>query len=99
MNILLQLSEPWWHFALRGAVVYLILLCMLRLAGKRSFGEMSAFDVVVLILVGGAPPCWCCRSGRASIGRCVCRATQAWAVRRVCMSTVDASIAFSSRRG
>lgn len=54
MNIFLQLSEPWWHFALRGAVVYLILLGMLRLAGKRSFGEMSAFDVVVLILVGGA---------------------------------------------
>lgn len=54
MNTFLQLSEPWWHFALRGAVVYLILLCMLRLTGKHSFGEMSAFDVVVLILVGGA---------------------------------------------
>jgi uncharacterized membrane protein YcaP (DUF421 family) len=54
MNTLLHLSEPWWHFALRGVAVYLILLCMLRLTGKRSFGDMSAFDVVVLILVGGA---------------------------------------------
>jgi uncharacterized membrane protein YcaP (DUF421 family) len=53
MNSLMHLSMPWWHFALRGAAVYLILLCLLRLAGKRSFGEMSAFDVVVLILVGG----------------------------------------------
>jgi uncharacterized membrane protein YcaP (DUF421 family) len=53
MNSLLQLSMPWWHFAVRGIVVYLVLLCMLRLTGKRSFGEMSAFDVVVLILVGG----------------------------------------------
>jgi uncharacterized membrane protein YcaP (DUF421 family) len=52
MHSLLHLSEPWWHFALRGIVIYLTLLFMLRLTGKRSFGEMSAFDVVVLILVG-----------------------------------------------
>jgi uncharacterized membrane protein YcaP (DUF421 family) len=27
---------------------------MLRLTGKRAFGEMSPFDIVVLVLVGGA---------------------------------------------
>jgi hypothetical protein len=27
---------------------------LLRLTGKRSFGEMSPFDIVVLMLVGGA---------------------------------------------
>lgn len=52
MQALLHLSEPWWHFALRGAVIYLLLLFMLRLTGKRSFGDMSVFDMVVLILVG-----------------------------------------------
>jgi uncharacterized membrane protein YcaP (DUF421 family) len=40
MNGVLELSMPWWSFALRGA-------------GKRSFGEMSAFDVVVIALAGG----------------------------------------------
>jgi uncharacterized membrane protein YcaP (DUF421 family) len=45
---------PWWEFAVRGIGCYLGLLVLLRLAGKRSFGEMSPFDIVVLILVGGA---------------------------------------------
>lgn len=53
MHSLLELSMPLWDFALRGVAVYIILLGMMRLAGKRSFGEMSAFDVVVLTLVGG----------------------------------------------
>lgn len=48
-----SLALPWWAFALRGALVYLILLLLMRLSGKRSFGEMSAFDVIVLVLVGG----------------------------------------------
>jgi uncharacterized membrane protein YcaP (DUF421 family) len=53
MNPLLELSMPWWHFVMRGVAIYIILLCMMRLTGKRSLGEMSPFDVVVLILVGG----------------------------------------------
>jgi len=53
MNSILELSVPWWHFVVRGVVVYLGLLVMLRLCGKHSFGEMSAFDVIVLVLVGG----------------------------------------------
>lgn len=53
MNPLAELSMPWWHFVLRGVVIYIILLGMMRLTGKRAFGEMSAVDVVVLILVGG----------------------------------------------
>ncbi len=47
-------TMPWWEFALRGIGCYLGLLVLLRLAGKRAFGEMSPFDIVVLILVGGA---------------------------------------------
>jgi len=54
MDTLLTLSMPWWHFVVRGALSYLTLLLLLRLAGKRSFGELSPFDVIVLILVGGA---------------------------------------------
>lgn len=35
-------------------MTYLGLLLLMRLCGKRAFGEMSPFDVLVLILVGGA---------------------------------------------
>lgn len=53
MSDLWELSMPWWEFVLRGAASYIGLLILLRLSGKRSFGEMSPFDIVVLILVGG----------------------------------------------
>lgn len=48
-----ELAAPWWTFVVRGAVTYLGLLVLMRLAGKRSFGEMSAFDVVIIALAGG----------------------------------------------
>lgn len=54
MDDLFELSMPWWHFVVRGVLTYLTLLLLLRVAGKRSFGELSPFDVIVLILVGGA---------------------------------------------
>ncbi|MCX7513186.1 DUF421 domain-containing protein [Frateuria sp. STR12] len=49
----MDISSPWWVYALRVAGVYLGLLVLLRLLGKRSFGEMTTFDIVVLMLVGG----------------------------------------------
>jgi uncharacterized membrane protein YcaP (DUF421 family) len=48
-----DLSMPWWEFAVRGAICYVGLLVLLRLTGKRSFGELAPFDIVVLIIVGG----------------------------------------------
>ena len=44
-------TQPWWTFVVRGAVAYLGLLILMRLAGRHSFGEMSAFDIIVLVLV------------------------------------------------
>ncbi|MDO1530248.1 hypothetical protein QMK61_15530 [Fulvimonas sp. R45] len=54
MRELFDLALPWWMFALRGVVVYLAVLAMLRLSGKRSFGDLSPFNIVVLIVVGGS---------------------------------------------
>jgi len=54
MSALFQLQLPWYEFVVRGAMCYIGLLLMMRLAGKRAFGEMSPFDIVVLMLVGGA---------------------------------------------
>lgn len=54
MNDFLELSMPWYAYAVRGVATYVGLLVLMRLAGKRAFGEMTAFDVIVLVLVGGA---------------------------------------------
>lgn len=48
----MHLTDPWWVYALRGSAVYLGLLIVLRLIGKRAFGDMTTFDIVVLMLVG-----------------------------------------------
>jgi uncharacterized membrane protein YcaP (DUF421 family) len=37
--------------ALRSTVVYLVILLLLRLGGKRELGQMTPFDLVVLLLL------------------------------------------------
>ena len=47
-----DLSLPWWQFIVRGALVYLALMLFLRCSGKRTVGEFTPFDLLVVILVG-----------------------------------------------
>jgi uncharacterized membrane protein YcaP (DUF421 family) len=47
-----QLSEPWWELLARGAIVYLALMVLVRLSGKRTVGEFTPFDLVVVVLLG-----------------------------------------------
>jgi uncharacterized membrane protein YcaP (DUF421 family) len=49
-----DLSLPWWELAARAALVYLGVLLLLRLLGKRQFGELGPFDVILLLLVSEA---------------------------------------------
>jgi len=42
------------EIVLRTAVVYIVLLLLLRLAGKRELGQMSIFDLVVVLIVANA---------------------------------------------
>lgn len=51
---LFELSMPWWEFVLRALVVYVALLVMVRLSGKRSVGQFTPFDMILLILLGTA---------------------------------------------
>lgn len=37
---------------IRAAAVYLFVLVILRLAGKRSFAEMTTFDFVLILIIG-----------------------------------------------
>ncbi len=39
---------------LRTVVVYLVLLLVLRVAGKRELGQMAPFDLVVLLIISNA---------------------------------------------
>jgi uncharacterized membrane protein YcaP (DUF421 family) len=47
-----DLSLPWWQFVIRGALVYLALMLLLRISGKRTVGEFTPFDLLVVILIG-----------------------------------------------
>ena len=51
---MLTLAIPVWNVALRTAAVYLVVLIGLRLAGKREIGQMTTFDLVVLLLLANA---------------------------------------------
>ncbi len=48
------LQVPGWAVALRTVLVYLALLVGLRLAGKREIGQLTVFDLVVLLLISNA---------------------------------------------
>jgi len=48
------LSLPLWEIVLRTAVVYVSVLTLLRLAGKRELGQMTAADLVVILIIANA---------------------------------------------
>ena len=48
---LIHLGLPWWDKVVRTLVVYLGLLVLLRLAGKRQLAQLSTLDLVVLLLL------------------------------------------------
>lgn len=54
MSELFQLSAPWWVFVFRAAVIYLLVMLLVRLSGKRAVGQFTPFDLVLLILLGNA---------------------------------------------
>lgn len=44
-------SLPWWEFPARAALVYAALLVMVRLSGKRTVGQFTPFDLLVVMLL------------------------------------------------
>src|ERR1051325_4858737 len=45
---------PWWEFVRRGLIVYVFLLAILRLTGKRQVGQLAPFDLVLLLVLSNA---------------------------------------------
>ena len=51
---MLDMQVPWWEFILRATVVYAALLAMVRVSGKRTVGQFTPFDLVVVMLLSEA---------------------------------------------
>lgn len=47
-------DEPLWQLVARAAIVYIVLMVLVRLSGKRTVGEFTAFDLVVVMLIAEA---------------------------------------------
>ncbi len=49
-----DMELPWWEFILRTVAVYVCLMAMVRLSGKRTVGQFTPFDLVVVMLLAEA---------------------------------------------
>jgi uncharacterized membrane protein YcaP (DUF421 family) len=51
---MLNLAVPWWELIVRSVLVYLFLLIILRITGKRQVGQLAPFDLVLLLVLSNA---------------------------------------------
>lgn len=42
----------WWQMSIRGAIVFFFGLLLLRMFGRRAFGELTPIDIIVAIMIG-----------------------------------------------
>jgi uncharacterized membrane protein YcaP (DUF421 family) len=49
-----NLTEPWWELVIRCVVIYVLLLVLLRVSGKRQIGQLAPFDLVLLLVLSNA---------------------------------------------
>lgn len=46
-----DMGHPWWEYVVRSAIVYFGLLVLVRLSGKRTVGQFTPFDLLVVMLM------------------------------------------------
>jgi uncharacterized membrane protein YcaP (DUF421 family) len=49
-----DLGTPWWEILVRTVVVYAAVLVGFRVSGKRQIGQMTPFDLVLILLIANA---------------------------------------------
>jgi uncharacterized membrane protein YcaP (DUF421 family) len=54
MSALFRPETPWLALVLRSVVVYIFLMIALRIAGRRELGQMTTFDLVLLLVLANA---------------------------------------------
>jgi uncharacterized membrane protein YcaP (DUF421 family) len=53
-SAMFEMGTAAWAIAVRTALVYLAVFIGLRIAGKRQLGQMTVFDLVVILLIANA---------------------------------------------
>jgi uncharacterized membrane protein YcaP (DUF421 family) len=48
------LGVAWWELIVRALLVYLFLILLLRVTGKRQVGQLAPFDLVLLLVLSNA---------------------------------------------
>lgn len=48
------MSIPWWEFIVRAAAVYIFVLLVFKLGGKRQIGQLAPFDFALLLIFSNA---------------------------------------------
>lgn len=46
-----DLQTPWWEMPARAAIVYGVLLVLVRVSGRRTLGQFTPFDLLVVLLL------------------------------------------------
>jgi uncharacterized membrane protein YcaP (DUF421 family) len=46
-----DMELPWWEFIVRGALVYIALLLLIRISGRRTVGQFTPFELLVVMLL------------------------------------------------
>jgi uncharacterized membrane protein YcaP (DUF421 family) len=49
-----HLGTPWLEILARCAIVYVVVLAGIRISGKREIGQMTPFDLVLILLIANA---------------------------------------------
>jgi uncharacterized membrane protein YcaP (DUF421 family) len=49
-----NLGVPWWELIVRSIVVYVFMIVILRISGKRQVGQLAPFDLVLLLVLSNA---------------------------------------------
>jgi uncharacterized membrane protein YcaP (DUF421 family) len=49
-----HLALPWWEFIVRALLVYVFLIGLLRVTGRRQVGQLAPFDLVLLLVLSNA---------------------------------------------
>ncbi|SFV30667.1 Protein of unknown function [Pseudoxanthomonas sp. YR558] len=83
---LFELGMPWWEFVLRAVAVYVAVLLMVRVTGKRTIGQFTPFDLLVVVLLGTAVQNSLIGSDTSLLGGLILAATllaMNWAVGRL----------------
>lgn len=51
---MLNMLVPWWELVVRCLIVYVFLLILLRITGKRQVGQLAPFDLVLLLVLSNS---------------------------------------------